>query len=400
MKHMITLLFMLATAHYTHAQSDTTALKTHAAELDSIAQTQFNNEDYVSAADNYLQSFNILSQLYGEGDTTAIRALMMTGKCYYRSERKLKAVETAQRVVALYAQHQDTCAANYAFYLDNLALYQAANKQPEDALKNSLHALSIYEKLSLQDPDLSFILMHVAENLDDLNRPAEAIPYELRALNILRDEYGEHSKEYLDELPYLKRYYEQAHQDDRAEKLQQRYDKLKEEADQGIVDLPEPMEFTTTEQCREHKDDMMAYCQYYLNHYFKAPQMPQAAAYIMSWSMTSDDVHITFGEDESKLLADQKTLLYAVSYAAGCAVYALSTDSADFTYDMYEYAMIEMLNHYIANKELTGPVTYLEKYIKAHEKSREQLAALIRKSYDKLLRDQQKGKIKKAAAEK
>ena len=58
--------------------------------------------------------------------------------------------------------------------------------------------------------------------------------------------------------------------------------------------------------------------------------------------------------------------------------------------------MISMLNHYIANKKFTGEVAYLEKYLKAHEKGRDKLIEMLRKSYDKIRRDQEKGKMQEA----
>lgn len=405
MKHILTLLLAMSLCATVQAQvsapADTLAeaqnpLKVKAEALDTVANRLFKEGDYLKCTDIRLQQLDLYRQLYGETDTTYIQTLVQLARCYYRDKRLVKTLETAQRAVDLYGQHHSTSDQNYAFFLDNLALYQASNKQPQEAYENCAKALKIYDDLGLHDIHLSIILMHTAENLSDLNRPQEAIRHELRALNIMRNEYGEHSEEYLGELPYLKHYYEQAGQDDKAQKLQQRLDKLKEEADQGIVDLPEPLEFTSAEQCHEHNADMLKYCDYFLNHYFSAPQMDQAVSYIMQWTTTSDDVNIVVGEDETKLLNTDKGLLYGISYLAGCSQYALELDSAQFSYNMYEHAMISMLNHYIANKKFTGEVAYLEKYLKAHEKGRDKLIEMLRKSYDKIRRDQEKGKMQEA----
>lgn len=407
MKHILPLILMVCLSSAVHAQKDVPStakvtasaaetdspLKAKAHELDSVAMRLFLEKDFLKSTEVRQQHLDVLRQLYGETDSTYIQALVQLAKCYYRTERLPKAVEAAQRIVDLYGQNHSTTDRSYAFYLDNLALYQAANHQNEDALANSMKALDVYDKAGLHDVDLSIILMHVAENLHDQGRSEEAIRHELRALNIMRNEYGEHSEEYLNELPYLKAYYEKAGQTDKAKKLQERITKLKEEAEKGIADLPEPVDFTSAELCHEHNADMLKYCNYYFNHYFSAPQMMQAINYIMQWTTVSDDVHILVGEGETKLLATPETMPYGVGYMAGCAQYALETDSADFSYEMYEYAMITMLNHYIANKELTGEVAYLEKYIKAHEKSYDALIAMIRKSYDKILADQEKGKF-------
>ena len=255
MKHILPLILMVCLSTAVHAQKDVpstakvtasaaetdNSLKAKAHELDSVAMRLFLEKDFLKSTEVRQQHLDVLRQLYGETDSTYIQAMVQLAKCYYRTERLPKAVEAAQRIVDLYGQNHSTTDRSYAFYLDNLALYQAANHQNEDALANSMKALDVYDKAGLHDVDLSIILMHVAENLHDQGRSEEAIRHELRALNIMRNEYGEHSEEYLNELPYLKAYYEKAGQTDKANKLQERITKLKEEAEKASPTYPNPL---------------------------------------------------------------------------------------------------------------------------------------------------------------
>jgi hypothetical protein len=64
---------------------------------------------------------------------------------------------------------------------------------------------------------MSVILLHAAELSHFCGDNATAIARELRALNIIRRENGEHSNEYIDEADYLRQYYEANGDKDKAE---------------------------------------------------------------------------------------------------------------------------------------------------------------------------------------
>ncbi len=70
--------------------------------------------------------------------------------------------------------------------------------------------MAIYETFGRHDNDLAIILFHLAENCYYTGNTAEAIKHEIRALNIFKSLYGEHSSEYVNELSYLAMYYEAA----------------------------------------------------------------------------------------------------------------------------------------------------------------------------------------------
>ena len=173
MKHILPLILMVCLSTAVHAQKDVPStakvtasaaetdspLKAKAHELDSVAMRLFLEKDFLKSTEVRQQHLDVLRQLYGETDSTYIQALVQLAKCYYRTERLPKAVEAAQHIVDLYGQNHSTTDRSYAFYLDNLALYQAANHQNEDALANSMKALDVYDKAGLHDVDLSITSM-------------------------------------------------------------------------------------------------------------------------------------------------------------------------------------------------------------------------------------------------
>ena len=122
--------------------------------------------------------------------------------------------------------------------------------------------------------------------------------------------------------------------------------------------------------------------------------MDQAANYVMKWSMVTDRVHVLIGKEEAELMNDKRSWPYAVAYFAGCSRYALETDSADFSKDMFMSAMMDVLNFYMGgNDELTGKVDYLEKYVNVYRKNGvEALKTMLDKYYAKLSRDLEKAK--------
>ena len=92
-------------------------------------------------------------------------------------------------------------------------------------------------------------------------------------------------------------------------------------------------------------------------------------------------VHIMFGKNEAKLLEKEKSIPYSVSYLAGCCQYAINNKQADFTLDMFMHAMIATINYYVANKDLTGEVPYLEKYVKLYKKEPDKMFELLKKNF-------------------
>ena len=66
---------------------------------------------------------------------------------------------------------------------------------------------------------------------------------------------------------------------------------------------------------------------------------------------------------------------------AGVIKYGIDNEDSTFTPEMYNSAFIDMLNYYIANRELTGKVKVLDKFIDAYNKGRDELDEMIQKNY-------------------
>ncbi len=107
--------------------------------------------------------------------------------------------------------------------------------------------------------------------------------------------------------------------------------------------------------------------------------MNQCAQYLAAWAASSAEVHVVMGEKEGELANNDKTKGYFVAYIAACVKYALEYGERKFTQGMYNDVMVDVLNFYSANKALSGPVKYLESYIKAYKKDK--LLELLEENY-------------------
>lgn len=388
-KLFITLLFGLSIA-----PSSISAQSLTKQALDSLANKYFNEQNYEKSLALRQRHLEALKQEVGDTDSVYIMTLIQVGKCYYRMNETVKAIDCAQQVVDRYGRYVSQNDENYAFLLDNLALYQSADNRYAEGLKNAEQALAIYQRFYTHDHDLAVIYERVAELSHHLGDHAKAVRTELMALNVLKKLYGEHSQEYLDEAPYLQKYYEANGNADKAEALASRLETLAKETNDGIVDLPEPIEFESAEQANAHNNDALRCIKYYLNHYVTADQINEAAQYILRWSEATSDSHVVIGENEAKMMNQRSSMPYAVAYLAGCGRYALETGEADFTLDTYKGAMVDVLNFYQANKQHTGTVKYLEQYIKTYEKGRDRLEEALEKNFPGKLDEEKIRRIK------
>lgn len=351
----------------------------------------FKQEKFKQAGEVMQKILNLFKEANNAHSKTYAMSLVQLGKCQYRLNQLEKAIATAQEAADIYGQYVSNEDAQYAFLLDNLALYQGTAKDTKAALDNSKKALKIYETKLENNHDMAVILMHVAENSSFEGLHADAVKYELRALGILKQLYGEHSQQYLDEVPYLEKYYKMNDEMDKANKLADRIKTLTEETKAGKADLPPMMEFKTVEACTKHKNDMLRYCDYYLHHLLSADQMGDASQYIMNWTITTDLVTIKLGEAEAKMFNKENAIPFFTSYSAGCAEYAIKNGTKEFSLDLYKYAIIAALNHYSANKKiLKKPVKEMDKYLNLYQKSPEEFNKQLEKNYAQLAKDEQK----------
>lgn len=385
------LLFFLLLSLSVSAQDKKTILK-----MDTMIINLYQKESFQKCLEVLDKQQTLVAKLLGEQDTTYFQNLRLKARCQYRLKDYQGAVKSAQDAVDNWKKYHDTDKRDYPLALDNLAMYLSAGPSPDSisALKYAKEALQRYEKFMVNDYDLAVILLHVAEYSNVTGNPSDAVKYELRGLSIFKELFGEHSDEYIGELAYLYDYYKANGQKQKAKDTEDLIIKLQEEQAQEMADLPELMEFKTVEECRAHVKDAYKCIVYYLNHKLNADKMNQAASYVMSWSMVTDQVHVMIGKEEAQLMNNEKSMPYAVAYFAGCSRFALENDSADFSNAMFCSAMIDVLNFYMGgNDELTGKVAYLDKLVNAYKKDgMDALKVLLDKYYAKLAKDKEKAK--------
>ena len=351
--------------------------------LDSVTVKLMNQKRYEDAIKTKERELAILKALYGEKDTTYIKQFAFSAKLYYRNEQPDMAAKIIEQAAQLYADNVSNSDAMYAFYLDNLSLYQSSNNEYDKAKENSRKALTIYEKLGQQDFDLAIILMHMAETSHYCGESQEALKYEIRSLNIIKKLCGEHSDEYIGELPFLQKYYQADGDEKNAQRVGEKIEKLQKEKDDGFVDLPELIEFKSAELCHEHNDDALKCIQYYLTHTIRAPQMDQAAQYIMAWSIASGDVNIVIGEEVGSLASSKESMPYLVGFMAAYSYVCLRDNVKDLNEAQLMDVFDILLQFYEPNSSLTGKVELLDKYLKLKEKGK------LEKEIHKIFTEQQ-----------
>ena len=338
--------------------------------LDSVTVKLMNQKRYEDAIKTKESELAILKALYGEKDTTYIKQFAFSAKLYYRNEQPDMAAKIVEQAAQLYADNVSNSDALYAFYLDNLSLYQSSNNEYDKAKESSRKALTIYEKLGQQDFDLAIILMHMAETSHYCGESQEALKYEIRSLNIIKKLCGEHSDEYIGELPFLQKYYQAVGDEKNAQRVGEKIEKLQKEKDDGFVDLPELIEFKSAELCHEHNDDALKCIQYYLTHTIRASQMEQAAQYIMAWSIASGDVNIVIGKEVGSLASSKESMPYLVGFMAAYSYVCLRDNVKDLNEAQLMDVFDILLQFYEPNSSLTGKVELLDKYLKLKEKGK------------------------------
>jgi tetratricopeptide (TPR) repeat protein len=353
----------------TWAQNDEVT-RAQADKLDSITVKLMNQERYEDAIKAKERELTILKSLYGENDSTYIRQLAFSAKLYYRNKQVKEAATIVEKAAQLYAENISNNDDLYAFYLDNLSLYQLCIEEYAKAKENCRKALTIYEQLGKKDYDLAIILMHMAEACHYNGETQDALKFELRALNTIKNVYGRHSDEYIGELPFLQKYYQALGDEKNAKEIEETISKLQKEKEDGIVDLPEPTKFKSEEICREHNADAFNCIKYYLTHKLSASQINQAAQYIINWTDASGDVNIPVGEEMASLVTSKKTLPYFVAYLAAYSYYCLTENTKQLDEKFFSYAINILLQFYEPNSELTGKVELLENYLKLQKKGK------------------------------
>ena len=227
----ITVMMMCLT---TWAQNDEMT-RAQADKLDSITVKLMNQQRYEDAIKAKERELTILKTLYGEKDSTYICQLAFSAKLYYRNKQVEEAVKIVEKAVQLYADNISNNDGLYAFYLDNLSLYQLSAEEYDKDRENCRKALTIYEQLGKKDYDLAIILMRMAEICHYNGENQEALKFELRSLNTIQNVFGRHSDEYIAELPFLQKYYQALGDEKNAKEIEETIKKLKKEKENESV---------------------------------------------------------------------------------------------------------------------------------------------------------------------
>lgn len=373
--------FFLMLSLSTVASTKEGAVEDH---IDSLANRLFDQNQFDKARMVLQRKLQMVNEAGGVKDLSYIQRLDRIAKCWNRMEQMDSAVSVAQQVVDLYSKNICASDKQYAKFLDRLSLYQVANKDYKGAMENCQKALEIFENFKSDDYDKALVLMHTAEVSWYLGKNADAISYELRGLNIVKNFFGEHSKEYVGEASYLRKYYEANGDKGKAKSLADRLSVLLKETAEGRVDLPQIVDLTSWEVAHAHNRDVQRYIEYYLSRHVSDARMDEARHYIMHFAMVSKDVSFIIGRNEKKIASSGENQdWYYTAMIAACCEYALKTGKKDYTYDMFEYALCRVLNFYEANIRLTGENKYLEKFLDAYVKDKDTFVKLLKEAFAK-----------------
>lgn len=385
-KLALTLTFLFAMLCVAHAQRDEQFQKTYLE-----AYNAYMSNDYQTALDKWDALSKEREAAGTAGDSIYINLLVVKAKCLFRTDRLKDAIDCTQRAIQLWETRYDMHGSMYAMLLDNLSLYLLSDNRAQEALGYAKRSIDIYDSFLSNTHDKAIVLEHLAEACCELKKYSDAQRYELQALSILKNELGEHSEEYLNELPYLSKYYTEAGMEKAAADVDQQVERLKKEADEGYGDFPDFSNgIADTTQFLNDKKTVLRCANFVLQHTVDARDMGAAMFAVCQWGMLSHDVKICIGMEESKLLKDEglsTACFYA--YQASCVRYAIDNGEKDFTADMYMTAIVDMTNFYLANQRLYGEkakIALLDKYYNAYTKGgHEALEKLVDKQYEKIV---------------
>ena len=327
-----------------------------AAKMDSMAVALFKGGNFKKSIELMNKWLADRLEAKGEQDSLYIQRTALLAKAYFRDQQTDQAIGSIDKAINLYGKYKSDKDTLYAFYLDNKALYLNAKEDYKAALPLVRKALDIYEPLHRRDYDMAMILIHMAEacHFNDIHQ--DAIRYELRGLDIYKELFGEASEPYVSELNYLKQYYEGAGDTQKVNQVEKQMEQLVakiKEKEKGV----QYAQFASAEECREHNADALTAAKTYLSGRIDEQKSVKAAAYVMGWSQASPDINIVIADENMYYLQNQWQML---AYFCGCTEYALEQQQKDFSPGMHIAAMRRTLEHYKANRTLTGVVAEME----------------------------------------
>ena len=140
-------------------------------------------------------------------------------------------------------------------------------------------------------------------------------------------------------------------------------------------------QFASAEECREHNADALAAAKTYLSGRIDEQKSVKAAAYVMGWVQASADINVMIADENLYYLQNQWQML---AYFCGCTEYALEQKQKDFSPEMHIAAMKRTLEHYKANRQLTGIIAEMETLSKLEKSGK--LEETLRQDAQKILK--------------
>lgn len=334
------------------------------ARLDSLVASAMNIEDYKLALSLRTRQVDMLGRLNGTADSAYVSTYATLAPLHYRAGDLASAIAVADSAAAMYAVRVDSTDARYAFIVDNLGFYQASAEQYEAAEANARKALAVYEKFYRNDNDMAVILLHAAEACAGNGNAADAVAFELRGMNIIRQLYGEHSSNYTDEAEYLEAYYRLAGDDAKADELRSRVARLKAEAADGVMDIPSPAYVNTAERARWFNLQAAACATFLLRTAPADVERTNVCAFLWAWVAKSPDVNVTVGTVVAKAAQTPHGEMLMMAYAAAVIKDALARKDPTMTDEDYAEAAVQMVDYYNRNKDYFGKNGVMEDYAK------------------------------------
>lgn len=309
-------------------------------------------------------------------DKVYSNVLMMQARCLSRLGKTQEAIETAQRTIDYYGEHQSKSDIAYARYVDNISLYYLMVENLDEADVRNSQAVELFAAIPEARNDLAIALTRKAEIQMTKGNTDAAIKIELSAMQMLKELKGQHSNEYLGEMQFLYTCYEKADDSANMELTAKEFNRLKEEAEHGFVPQ-RPVQ--SAEEAQAAREDMRMCIKYYFSHYLNADRMQDATQYIIAWASATDEVSLVLG-DEVGCFADNG-VPYLVAFMAGCCKYAINTGDGEYNEDMYISAMTDTLNYYLSNKDVSGEVKSLDKYVKLYDKDPSKMIDALKSTF-------------------
>jgi len=363
MKRITFITIVLMLSLHVSAQYLQIPIDSAAKAIEKEALSLFEQRNYGQALVRYESAANMRQKMSTEKDTIYEMDLLFQGKCYFHLKKIEEAVNKAEKLVDYYATNFSKTDFKYAFYIDNLGLYQASMGNFADAEKNSREAVGIYEKQMKNDDNLAVMLEHLAEDCNGNGKPSEAINHEIRALNILKTIYGEHSESYLEEIIYLKKYYENNNNADKAQKLQEIIDKLTKESDETSIKIPEM--FATPERCHIYNSDALLGAKQYLDCDLKKIDESEISLGILLWTKTSADITIKVDSTMAPLFLDNNDdHPIFVAFMAAVTEYDLEHHMKKIDTTGLKLVKQRVEGFYRRNKATLGKCREIEKWFK------------------------------------